>query len=63
MSHFLLMVVYAAMISLFFSLLWRRERIAQIRFFGQMFLALIGLALALAWLMFFFPSGPPAPFP
>lgn len=63
MSHFLLMVIYAAMISLFFALLWRRQRAAQIKLFAQMFLALVGLGLALAWLTYFFPTGPPAPFP
>ena len=63
MSHFLFMVIYAAMISAFFALLWRRERTQQIKLFAQMFLALVGLGVALAWLMYFFPIGPPAPIP
>lgn len=63
MSHFLLMVVYAAMISTFFALLWRRGRKRQIKLFLQMFLALVGIGVAIAWLMYFFPLGPPAPIP
>lgn len=63
MSHMILMTVYAAMVSVFFSLLWRRSRRGQIKLFLQMFASLVGLGLALAWLMYFFPSGPPAPFP
>jgi len=63
MSHLFYMALYAAMISSFFSLLWRRERAAQIRLFAQMFFSLMGFGLALAWIMYFFPAGPPAPFP
>ncbi|MEM7480285.1 MAG: hypothetical protein AAF481_03845 [Acidobacteriota bacterium] len=63
MSHFLLMVVYALIVSLFFTTLWRRERRAQIRLFLQIFLGMVGGGLLIAWLMYPFPSGPPAPFP
>ena len=63
MSHFLLMVTYAALISVFFALLWRRERRAQAKLFLQIFLGMVGGGLALAWLMYFFPSGPPSPVP
>ncbi len=63
MSHFLLMVTYAALVSVFFALLWRRDRRAQGKLFLQIFLGMIGGGLALAWLMYFFPSGPPSPIP
>ncbi len=63
MSHFLLMVTYAALVSVFFALLWRRERRAQAKLFLQIFLGMVGGGLALAWLMYFFPSGPPSPVP
>ena len=63
MSHFLLMVTYAALVSLFFALLWRRNPRDQGKLFLQIFLAMVGGSLALAWLMYFFPSGPPAPIP
>lgn len=62
-SHFLLMVVFALIVSIFFSLLWRRERAAQLRLFFQLFLGMVLGGLALAWLMYPFPQGPPAPIP
>ena len=63
MSHFGLMLVYALLLSLFFAALWRRERRAQIRLFAELFGGLIGGAVVLGWLMYFFPAGPPAPIP
>lgn len=63
LSHFLLMVLYALIVSLFFTLLWRRERGEQIKLFLQIFLGMVGGGLLVAWLMYPFPSGPPAPIP
>lgn len=63
MSHFLLMVVYALIVSLFFTLLWRRERKEQIKLFLQLFLGMVGGGLLVAYLMYPFPPGPPAPIP
>lgn len=63
MSHFLAMSTYALLISLFFTVLWKRGRREQVKLFLQLFLGLVGGALALGWLMYPFPSGPPAPFP
>ncbi len=63
MTHFTLMVIYAVLVSAFFALLWRREPRRQAKLFLQMFLSMVGGGLALAWLMYFFPSGPPAPIP
>jgi uncharacterized membrane protein YfcA len=63
MSHFLLMVVYAFLVSLFFAVLWRRERRAQVKLFLQLFLGMAGGGLILAWIMYFLPMGPPTPFP
>jgi uncharacterized membrane protein YfcA len=63
LSHFLLMVLYALVVSLFFTLLWRRERREQIRLFLQLFLGMVGGGLLVAWLMYPFPPGPPAPIP
>jgi len=62
-SHFLLMVVYALLVSLFFTALWRRERKEQVQLFLQLFLGMVVGGLAVAWLMYPFPSGPPAPIP
>jgi uncharacterized membrane protein YfcA len=63
LSHFFLMVVYALLVSLFFTLLWRRERRAQVVLFLQLFLGMVVGGLIVAWLMYPFPSGPPAPIP
>ncbi len=61
MSHLLLMAVYAALISVFFALLWRRGAREQGKLFLQIFLSMVGGGLILAWLMYFFPAGPPSP--
>jgi hypothetical protein len=63
MSHFALMVLYAGLLGVFFAVLWRRERRAQVKLFLQIFLGLVGGAVALGWLMYLLPSGPPAPIP
>ncbi|HEX5718984.1 MAG TPA: hypothetical protein VF179_22670 [Thermoanaerobaculia bacterium] len=63
MSHFFLMVLYSLVVSLFFTLLWRRERKEQVRLFLQLFLGMVGGGLLVAWLMYPFPQGPPAPLP
>jgi cytochrome bd-type quinol oxidase subunit 2 len=63
LSHFLLMVTYAFIVSLFFTLLWRRNRKEQVKLFLQIFLGMVGGGLLVAWLMYPFPSGPPAPIP
>lgn len=63
MSHFWLMFVYALLVSVFFSVLWRRERRAQARLFLQLFLGLLGGGILVAWLMYPFPSRPPGPSP
>lgn len=63
MSHFVLMVVYALLISVFFAFLWRQTAGERLKLFLQLMLGLVGGGLLIAWLMFPFPSGPPAPFP
>lgn len=63
LSHFLLMVLYALLVSVFFTLLWRRERKDQVKLFLQLFLGMVGGGLLVAWLMYPFPAGPPAPIP
>ena len=61
LSHFGLTVLYAVLVSAFLSLLWRREGRQQLRLFLRLVVALAGGALLVAWLMFPFPAGPPAP--
>lgn len=63
MSHFLLMVLYSLLVSTFFAVLWRRTPREQLVLFLQLFLGMVLGGLVLAWLMYPFPSGPPAPIP
>ena len=63
MGHLAAMTLYAALLSVFFATLWRRERPAQIKRFARIVGSLLLGAIALGWLMYFFPSGPPAPIP
>ena len=63
LSHFFLMVVYALLVAVFFAALWRRERREQVKLFLQLFLGMVGGGLLVAWLMYPFPAGPPAPIP
>ncbi len=57
------MFLYALIVSLYFSLLWRRDRKSQVKLFLQLLVGMVGGGLLLAWLMYPFPSGPPTPFP
>lgn len=63
MSHFLLMLLHALLVSSFFAILWRRGRREQLKLFVQIFGGMVGGGLLVAWLMYPFPSGPPAQFP
>ena len=63
MSHFLLMVLYSALVSVFFAALWRRRPREQAILFLQLFFGMVGGGLLLAWLMYPVPPGPPAPIP
>ena len=56
-DHFLIMTLYAFLISAFFALLWRNARRERVWLFVKLFLALVVGALAIAWLMYPFPAG------
>jgi hypothetical protein len=55
-DHFLIMAVYALLVSGFFALLWRESARDRRRLFVILIAALIGGGLAVAWLMYPFPS-------
>ncbi len=63
MSHFLLMVLFALMLSTFFAVLWRRDRKEQIRLFLQLLVGMVVGGLVVAWIMYALPPAPPAPIP
>jgi hypothetical protein len=54
-SHFGLLVLFAAFVSLVFALLSKDEPREQLRFGGKLFAAFIGAALAIGWLMYPLP--------
>ena len=54
-SHFLLMALYAFMVSVVFATLMRDGRRAQLKTAGMMFGGFIGAALVMGWLMYPFP--------
>ena len=54
-SHFLLMIVFALLVSTVFAVLLRDEPRAQIRIGAKMFAAFVGLAIAFGWLMYPLP--------
>ena len=55
-DHFLIMTIYALLASSFFALLWREGKRDRWRLFGILMGALVLGGLAVAWLMYPFPS-------
>ncbi|HEY3202697.1 MAG TPA: hypothetical protein VGL03_03455 [Thermoanaerobaculia bacterium] len=55
-DHFLIMTLYALLVSAFFALLWRETRRERLRLFGILLASLVLGGLAVAWLMYPFPS-------
>jgi hypothetical protein len=54
-SHFLLLIVFALLVSVVFALIMKRETAEQVRFGGLLFAGFVGAALVLGWLMYPFP--------
>jgi hypothetical protein len=55
-DHFVVMTLYAFLVSSFFALLWRQEREDRWKLFGLLMASLVLGGLAVAWLMYPFPS-------
>ena len=54
-SHFLLMVLYAFLVSLVFAVLLRDKPNEQLKTGAMMFGGFVGVAYVLGWLMYPFP--------
>lgn len=54
-SHFLMMVLYALLVSLVFAMLLKDDRREQVRTGAMMFGGFVAAALVLSWLMYPFP--------
>jgi hypothetical protein len=55
-SHFLILTIFAALVSTAFALLMRDEPKKQIRFGIYAFVCFVGSAFLIGWLMYPFPS-------
>jgi hypothetical protein len=55
-DHFLIMTLYAFLVSAFFALLWREDRKERWKLFGTLVGSLVLGGLAVAWLMYPFPK-------
>ena len=55
-SHFLHLVLFSAIVSTFFAFLMRPDRRSRLRLGLMLGAAMIGLSLALAWIMYPFPA-------
>ncbi len=55
-DHFVIMSVFALLVSAFFALLWRDAARERLRLFGILLAALVLGGLAVAWLMYPFPK-------
>jgi heme A synthase len=54
-SHFLLLVLFAALVSIVFAVLLRDDPREQARYAAMMFGAFVGIALAVGWVMYPLP--------
>jgi cytochrome bd-type quinol oxidase subunit 2 len=55
MDHFLLLLVQAVLIAVFFAFLWKRDSRERRKYLLKVLAALILGAIALGWLMYPFP--------
>ena len=51
-NHIVLMAIYAALVSVFFALLWKEEKRERIIFVVKVFVALFVGAIVIAWVMY-----------
>ena len=54
-SHLFAMVLFAALVSLVFSVLMKDQPIEQIKLGGLLFAGFVGSGLVLGWILFFLP--------
>jgi hypothetical protein len=54
-SHFLLMLIFSACVSVVFAALMREDTIGQLTLAARMFAGLLAAGVIISWLMFPFP--------
>ena len=55
MTHFLMILLFSALVSIVFGVISREERPAQMRYGANIFVKFVGIALVLGWLLYFLP--------
>jgi len=56
-SHFLTLVLFSALVSVFFATLTRETVRDAVKLGGVMMASMVGISLIVAYLMYFFPPG------
>ncbi len=56
MTHFLVMVTFAAMVALVFGIVGRETTEGRVRYGAKIFLEFVAVGLGLAWLLYFLPG-------
>ncbi len=54
-SHLLVMMLFAAFVSLIFAVLMKDQPAEQVKLGGRLFAGFVGAALVLGWILFPFP--------
>ena len=54
-SHLFAMVLFAALVSLVFSVLMKDQPIEQVKLGGLLFAGFVGSGLVLGWILYFLP--------
>ncbi|HZH29328.1 MAG TPA: hypothetical protein VEY11_00925 [Pyrinomonadaceae bacterium] len=55
MRHFLLMVLFAALVAIIFGIVGREKPVERFTYGTKIFVEFVGIGLALAWVLYWLP--------
>lgn len=55
MTHFLLMVLFAAFVAIIFGIAGREKRFERFTYGAKIFIEFVGIGLVLAWVLYWLP--------
>lgn len=55
MNHFLMIVLFAALVSIVFGVIGKEGHLEQIRYGSGVFAKFVGIAFVLGWVLYFLP--------
>ena len=55
MSHFLIMVLFAAFVAIAFGIVGREKPLERLTYGTKIFFEFVGIGLVLAWILYWFP--------